>query len=107
MAPLDENESNLDSLYSNNDLNSAKDALENEQPISQQELDNFIRSRSEMPSNYDDNLSMSVNANKVNSEDIEPMLDKSITNEDETKAYLWKKHYYLQIKYLKEEKNVF
>jgi hypothetical protein len=91
MAPLNENEGNLDSLYSNNDLNDAKDALDNEAPISQQDLDSYIRSRSEMPSNYEDNLSMSVNdSNRVNSEDLEPLLDKSLNNDDQTKEFMGK-----------------
>ena len=91
MAPLDENESSLDSLYSNNDLN-AENALDNQQPIiSQQDLDSFIRARSEMPSNYDESVSMSISdSNKINSEDIEPILDQSLNTEEETEKFMEK-----------------
>jgi hypothetical protein len=91
MASIDDSESNLDSLYSNNDLNDAKNALDNEQPISQQDLDSYIRTRSEMPSNYEDSINMNISdSNKINSEDIEQVLDKSLNTEDETKQFMEK-----------------
>ncbi len=91
MASIDDSESNLDSLYSNNDLNDAKNALDNEQPVSQQDLDSYIRARSEMPSNYEDSINMNISdSNKINSEDIEPVLDKSLNTEDETKQFMEK-----------------
>lgn len=91
MTSIDDSESNLDSLYSNNDLNDAKNALDNEQPVSQQDLDSYIRARSEMPSNYEDSINMNISdSNKINSEDIEQVLDKSLNTEDETKQFMEK-----------------
>lgn len=91
MSPIDEESNNLDSLYSNNDLNDAKKVLDNEQPVSQQEIDSLIRERSELASNYDENINLSVtNSNKINSEEIEPILDKSLVTQDETTKFMEK-----------------
>jgi hypothetical protein len=89
MAPIDDNDNSLDTLYSN-DLNSVKDSLDNDPPpVSQQDLDSYLRSRSEMPSNYEENINMSVNdSNKINSEDIEPLLENSMRNEEKTTEYM-------------------
>jgi hypothetical protein len=91
MTPIDDEPNNLDSLYSNNDLNEAKELLENEKPISQQEIDSLIRERSEVASNYDENINLSLNnSNKINSEDIEQELDKALVNQDETTKFMEK-----------------
>ena len=95
MAPLNENESNLDSLYSNNDLNDKKWKKIMKHQFLNKRIYGLHRCLdiSELPSNYEDNLSMSVNDPMANgrSEDFkEPILDKSLNNEEDTKEFMEK-----------------
>ena len=88
MSSINEDD-DMDSLYSNDNMNNAKDSLLNEDVVNQTDIDKYIKERSEMASNYEENINMNIdNSTKVNSEDIESLLKQSVNTEEQTKEFM-------------------